>query len=248
MLRRTRCRFASSFVAVLYVALVAAPISAQQTTEIDNVAAFARLYGVTRWFYPSDAAAALDWDRFAIEGIRRVRGARTQAQLETRLKQLFAPLGPGIEIGAALPRRPTEGPRNPELIAWHYQGPGFTNIPTPAYVTKRINRSVPVPTGPQTALSSMSQTIAADSLRGRAIRMRGLMRVANPSETGWAGLWLRVDRAGENMGFFDNMQDRPVRDTAWREYIIEGTVASDATQIVFGAVSVGAMAVDVDSI
>ena len=31
--------------------------------EIDNVATFARLFGVVRYFYPSDAAAALDWNR-----------------------------------------------------------------------------------------------------------------------------------------------------------------------------------------
>ena len=44
--------------------------------EIENVAAFARLYGVVRFFYPSDAAAELDWNRFAVHGVGRVRAAR----------------------------------------------------------------------------------------------------------------------------------------------------------------------------
>ena len=92
------------------------------------------------------------------------------------------------------------------------------------------------------------QVIIADTLRGKAVRMRGQMRANSPSAQGWAGLWLRVDRTGQTMGFFDNMQDRPVRDTAWREYVIEGTIASDARQIVFGALSVGSMSVDVDAI
>jgi hypothetical protein len=94
----------------------------------------------------------------------------------------------------------------------------------------------------------MSQVTAADTLRGKAIRMRGQVRIADPSAQGWAGLWLRVDRTGGVPGFFDNMQNRPVRDTAWREYVIEGSVADDATQIVFGVLSVGAMTVDVDAI
>jgi len=45
------------------------PLAAQR---IANLRAFARLYGVVRWFHPSDAAAAVDWDRFAIDGVRRV--------------------------------------------------------------------------------------------------------------------------------------------------------------------------------
>jgi hypothetical protein len=31
--------------------------------EIDNVKAFARVCGVLRFFYPSDAAAEMDWAR-----------------------------------------------------------------------------------------------------------------------------------------------------------------------------------------
>ncbi|MEQ1692225.1 MAG: hypothetical protein ABMA00_13125 [Gemmatimonas sp.] len=82
MTLRSQCMFAS----VLITTLAAAPLSAQQATEVDNVAAFARLYGVTRWFYPSDAAAAMDWNRFAIHGIDRVRAARTSAEVETTLQ------------------------------------------------------------------------------------------------------------------------------------------------------------------
>ena len=37
--------------------------------ELDNVAAFARLYGVVRYFFPSDAAASLDWNQFAVDGV-----------------------------------------------------------------------------------------------------------------------------------------------------------------------------------
>ena len=228
-------------------ALAAAPLSAQQAAELDNVAAFARLYGVARWFYPSDPAAALDWNLFAVDGVRRVRSARTPAELEKTLEQLFTPLGPGIEIGASLPPQRAPGARNSDLVAWHYRGPGFSEVVSGAYSTKRINRTVTAPTGQQSASSIISQAIAADSLRGRDIRMRGRVRIASANAQGWAGLWLRVDR-GQEVGFFDNMQDRPVRDTTWREYIIEGTIAADATRIVFGALGIGEMSLDVDAI
>ena len=52
--------------------------------------------------------------------------------------------------------------------------------------------------------------------------------------TGSSALWLRVDRPGGATGFFDNMSDRPVRVSEWREYEIEGPVADDATNVAFG--------------
>ena len=61
--------------------------------EFDNAVAFARLYGVVRYFYPSDASASLDWNRFAIHGAKQVRGARDTKALQATLQGLFSPLG-----------------------------------------------------------------------------------------------------------------------------------------------------------
>lgn len=96
--------------------------------------------------------------------------------------------------------------------------------------------------------ANVSQVVGADSLRGKEIRLRGQMRVANPNAPGYAGLWLRVDRVGGRMGFFDNMSNRPVRDTSWREFVIEGKIADDAQSILLGALSVDSMTADVDAI
>lgn len=228
------------------LSLLAGATQANAQQQVENVAAFARLYGVARWFYPSDAAAALDWNRFAVEGVRRVRNARTPAELEKVLEDLFMPLGPGFEIGTSLPSMRTAGPRDPSLIAWHYRGAGFSENPGP-YTSKRTNR-VSSSRSQAPASVIMSQVIPADTLRGKTIRMRGQMRVGDPTATGYAGLWLRVDRSGGTPGFFDNMQDRPVREAAWREYVIEGPIASDATQIAFGVLSTGSMSADADAI
>src|SRR4051794_36677784 len=35
--------------------------SQSRTLQVMNLHAFARLYGVLRWFHPSDAAATVDW-------------------------------------------------------------------------------------------------------------------------------------------------------------------------------------------
>ncbi len=246
MMFRTRRTLIASFA----FALVAAQATAQTTApqEIENVAAFARLYGAARWFYPSDAAATLDWNRFAIEGVRRVRGARSTTELATTLEQLFTPLGPGIAISTSLPPKSPRGVRNAALVAWHYRGPAIAAGTPGPYTAKRMNRTVAAPTSQPNAFAVLMQSVRADTLRGKTIRLRGQMRVTNPNSESSAGLWLRVDRAQQAMGFFDNMADRPVRDTAWREYVITGAVDSDATQIAFGVINSGSMTVDVDAL
>jgi hypothetical protein len=40
------------------------------TRTVANLRAFARLYGVVRWFHSSDAAAAIDWGQLAIRGAK----------------------------------------------------------------------------------------------------------------------------------------------------------------------------------
>ena len=75
--------------------------------RVANLHAFARLYGVVRWFHPSDAAAAIDWNRFAIDGARAVVDAPNAGALRDDLVRLFAPVAPTLRIRARLraPRR-----------------------------------------------------------------------------------------------------------------------------------------------
>jgi hypothetical protein len=109
--------------------------------EIENVAAFARLYGVTRYFYPSDLAARIDWDAFAVHGVRQVREAGDPRALQAKLAALFAPLGRGIQIVDKLPPAPAKGQPDKDLVAWRYFGAA---VATPAgpYRAKRTNRTL----------------------------------------------------------------------------------------------------------
>jgi hypothetical protein len=216
--------------------------------EIERVAAFARLYGVVRYFYPSDAAAALDWDRFAVHGVTQVRAAHDMNSLQRVLTDLFAPLGPGLVLGRELPPGPVPGGDDDRLIAWRYFGAGFAAAGTPgAYRGKRTNRAmsaVPSIDG----FVTLMQSIPAEAFRGKAIRLRGTVRATATDPSGAAALWLRVDRPDRAVGFFDNMADRPVRDPEWQEYAIEGVVADDATHVAFGVMASGPVTADFDSI
>src|SRR5688572_10108599 len=114
---------------ILIFAVLATGVAVAQSVvppqqEIENVAAFARLYGVVHHFYPSDAAASMDWTRFAVYGGGRVRNAANAAALAKALDDMFAPLGPGIIIATTLPAPPAIGAPDASLVAWQYRGPG----------------------------------------------------------------------------------------------------------------------------
>jgi C-terminal processing protease CtpA/Prc len=218
------------------------------TREIDNVAAFARLYGVLRFFYPSDTAASLDWNRFAIDGVARVRTASGSTALASRLRELVALLGPGIEIGPTLSPLHTPPASTEPLVAWRYFGAGATELPSggspyAAKRTNRIRRAIAAIDG----FAGFAQSYPAQDIRGKTIRLRAQVRATARDERSGGALWLRVDRA-PGTGFFDNMGDRLVRDEGWREYTIEGAVAADAMNVVFGVMTVGAARGDFDAL
>lgn len=216
--------------------------------DIDNVATFARLYGVVRYFYPSDAAAALDWNRFSVHGISQVRKAQNAKALETALNSLFGPLGPGITIGSTLPPRTDPEKPGDRLIAWRYVGPGFSALGgSGPYKAKRTNRPEFTSTSIDGFVTVM-QSIPSDALRGKTVRLRGQARVKVADTAGLGALWLRVDRPDRVMGFFDNMSDRPIREAQWGEYSIEGPVAADATNVAFGVMASGTATADFDRI
>ncbi|OOG38247.1 S41 family peptidase [Rhodanobacter sp. C05] len=106
----------------------------------EQVAAFARLYGVVRYFYPGDTARDIDWNRFAVAGVSDAQQAHGSADLQGKLSALFEPLGPGIDIvadAATFPALPLDTATQP-LVAWRYLGFPARD---PAYARERTSRA-----------------------------------------------------------------------------------------------------------
>ena len=73
------------------------------------------------------------------------------------------------------------------------------------------------------------------------VKVDGLMRPT-------AQMWLRVDRRSGDMGFFDNMADRPVQAGGWTTMTIEADIDEDAETLNFGVMSFGGGVVFVDDV
>lgn len=213
----------------------------QPAAEVENLRAFAKLYGYVRFFHPSDEAAALDWERFAVRGALQAREARSVDELEANFAELFGPIAPTVQVyrtGDApepLPPRPDDI-AGLEVVAWQHLGVGLGGQRS-IYRSKRLNRTAEVMQGP--GFGTVTQMTAAEAYRGKRIKLAAFVR-GDVAGTGNQGqMWLRVDRPNRQMGFFDNMGDRPITSSEWRRYEIEGYVAEDATGIAFGCFLLG---------
>ena len=215
--------------------------------RLDRLTAFARLFGYVRYFHPSDEASAIDWDRFAVLGVRAVSRKTDSPDLGSELKRLFQPIAPTVQIHRSTAQaRPLSLPDDTaglHPVAWQYVGlsDNARNVYRSAR-TYRTRESMP-PEGFGTA----TQGIDAAPYAGQRIRLSADVRV-DVSGTGNQGqLWLRIDRANQQPGgFFDNMGDRPILAADWARYGIEGEVIDDAVSIYFGCLLSGQGAVWVD--
>jgi hypothetical protein len=111
------------------------PLSRQGLT---NLHAFARLYGLVRFFHPSDEAAAADWDSLAIAGVAKAESARTPAELSHNLEAVFGPVAPSIQIYVTGKKaKPLPRPREAVSASrWHHIGYG--DDPGSIYQSERV--------------------------------------------------------------------------------------------------------------
>jgi C-terminal processing protease CtpA/Prc len=171
--------------------------------------------------------------------VEKVKNAKDSKELKSILERLFMPIAPAARIltkseklKVPLALRPNEI-SGLKVIAWQHQGVGFGSVNS-IYRSIRLNRENILTSGMGAGV--LTQGIEARSLRGKDIRLIAAVRTRMKGAGQQAQLWMRVDREGGAMGFFDNMNDRPIRAEEWRQYEITGKVDSDATAVFFGAI------------
>ena len=109
---------------------VVSPGAMAQSPNVDALVAFAHVYGVARYFHPSDSVGAVDWDRFLVHGSERAAAAEDRYGKQ-ELEKLFTPVVSGLRIvptGTASTPVAGEGP----AVEWRHLGYGME--PTPRNV------------------------------------------------------------------------------------------------------------------
>jgi C-terminal processing protease CtpA/Prc len=202
--------------------------------SIHNIETFTRLYGYVRCFYPGDEAAALDWERFAIYGAKKVEGAQNDETLKIKLEELFLPMAPALKIyksgqeahftvtDIAPPK--TDGMN---VIAWQHYGLGFGKANS-IYKSVRLNRKTLVSSDEKAG--SFASDVDAAHFRNKEIKLRAAMKTV----AGRGQLYLLVDREKGQQDAFEIIGDHPIQYDRWEYFEKKVLVADDATQIWFG--------------
>ncbi|MEP6730986.1 MAG: PDZ domain-containing protein, partial [bacterium] len=96
--------------------------------ELGNVTAFANALGYIRFFHPTDAAVRVNWDAFAVRGIRAVQGATSDDSLALALASVFAPITSNVRFassGASLPTTIPKPAAATHVVFWRHLGVGW---------------------------------------------------------------------------------------------------------------------------
>ncbi|WP_114239320.1 S41 family peptidase [Dyella sp. C9] len=128
------------FAALASLGATATARATQPTTTTTDVAAFARLYGVVRYYYPGDAAQSVPWNRFAIYGVTQVRDAHDSKALAASLHHLFDPIAGGIDIVPDDQPFPAAKPADTDQPHVHWQRLGYAEGVN-AYATYQAKRT-----------------------------------------------------------------------------------------------------------
>lgn len=228
----------------------AAPAADARLATPEALAAYTRLYGVVRYFHPSDAAQQVDWDRFAIHGAARVRECRDRDALRQELTRLFAPMSRDVEVvdREADFRGPSRRIREGDAaVAWRYLGPGHGRTPegNAVYRRWRSHRDDDATASDQVALE---QWLEDPSLGGAEIRLSARVKSEAIADDAGAGLLLQGFLSQEKPGARADQRDRPLRGPAWHDASITATLEPGTTIVRVGLTVVGNARVGFDQV
>ena len=227
----------------LYLPVIAILISVQLNAQVSkeqkvaNLSTFSKVYGYVRYFHPSEEASNINWEQFLYYGAKEVENAGNAEILKEKLNSLFNPIAPSVLIGTAIDiksfnmksLKPDDQAFNQQITWQHYgygTGPGL-------YRSIRTNRVFGKTDMSTRGFGNVSRFLDAKPFQGKRIRLTANIKAE--VSNGQAQMWLRTDKPDNKMGFFDNMDERPIKSNKWAVYETIGLVEPDAKGIAFGA-------------
>lgn len=211
----------------------------QSERELSNLKAFGKAYGYVKYFHPSAEGEELDWGWFSVYGAKKVLSCQTDAELIETLNLVFNHVAPSV-VFSATPKPEEEmialiTPENEKdfvPVYWQHYGVGkdMTN-PSKLYKSVRVNASQKVENA--AGFGGIVAQIDAKPYLGKRIRISSKAKLT--TQSGGSGhLWLRVAKTDKSQGFFNNMDDSPIRSSKWESYSFEGKIDPTAASIYFG--------------
>lgn len=214
----------------LIIFLVSICSKSQTQEELQRLDDFSKIYGVVRYFHPSDEAAKLDWNQFALYGVQEVLKAKSQEEFSKTIKNLFAPVAPSLSFEG----NQYSWNKNDDLypVYWEHIGLGLDqSYSTGMYSSKRINRLF------------KSEKFLAYGLNLEKVEHNNLGKVrllykAKTVNGGGAHGWIKLLDKDNKSVLFKNKQTSPVTSIIWKsDTILLDIDGKNFTQINLGLIA-----------
>jgi hypothetical protein len=206
------------------------------TQEVENLRAFAKLYGYLRYFYPGDTAphTAARWRQVLYFGSQEVAVAEDTAELQQALYDVFLPLAPELRLEPSDGSTPASAWSpvivldEEDTVAWQHSGDGISTAVTsyPTYKSLRTNRPHSVEPDP-----GLYRVVGALGHRGRELRLRAAARAAVRGEGNQGKLALTVVAGDSKMGVVEATEEQSITAAGWEIYELTCEVPDDAIEI-----------------
>lgn len=199
--------------------------------QVQNIEAFAKIYGYARWFHPSDEAQEIDWNKFAILGIQKVENIQSDTELRDTLLSLFSPIVQGIRIFEAnkteefdsLALTPSHLNGN-KVVAWQHSGVYLGNG---SNIYKSIRTNIN-----QDAASSFYQLIPIDrSLMGKTMKISGYFKDDCADTAANATFFicpLKSDEFPQSSKLLSAKNSVKITAEKWKKYELTQTISSNS--------------------
>ncbi len=205
------------------------------TQKVKNIEAFAKVYGYARWFHPSDESQKIDWDRFAIYGVKKVENLTTTQDLRDTLTKLFSPFVNGLNIYDSKSKQLLDFKKlipsdcsDKKVVAWQHSGVGLVDDSSPY-------RSVRTNIFNEESESVLSTYIVnVSDFKGKEIKICGNFKVTSGNSIGKVLFYLQPGLT--NGGEFSDLSNcqAEIITNQWKRYDLRYKVSHDVTNINIG--------------
>ncbi len=215
---------------IVFLILFVLPSIAQNSArDVENIAAFSRLYGYVRYFHPSDEAALVDWNTFIVQGIKKVRLAGNAKELQTVLEGIFLPIAPTLRIGPSdfvFSDSIHESTDIGSITAWQHRG---IQLGFPPYLSSRINR---IDSANSALLHYISRSGASHSTSNLDLKSL-FFKLSIHAKSSNSGGQLRLRAWNKNYVAALNKSVLIDSSSNWKEYVLEGHCDSSTWSVMF---------------
>jgi len=214
-----------------------APPANLSERSLRNLNVFADIYGQIRYFYAGKEARDIDWEKFALEGVRQIEGILDDNSLLNKLNELFKPIAPALSINTKQSIKTYPKPNNSldnVSLGWMHSGLSL-GVQSQYIYSKVVNVLMPL----RESEGVILQVINASDFNGKQIEIDVAIKADVVEPFSNAQIWLRADSKEGDILLATTTSENPITTNKWQRYKLKADIPKNTSVIQVGLVLVG---------